>query len=110
VRQLIRRLRTCESGSAIVEYGLLIAVIALALVGVLKLFRNSVGELTNRTAVSVSKQTGSGYGTGGTGGGGSSGNHATNGPATPEPDSSSTEPESPPATGGATTAIRFGIP
>jgi Flp pilus assembly pilin Flp len=110
VRQLIRRLRTCESGSAIVEYGLLIAVIALALVGVLRLFRNSVGELTNRTAVSVSEQKGSGYGTGGTGGGGSSGKHATNGSATPEPDSSSAEPESPAPTGGATAAIRFGIP
>jgi Flp pilus assembly pilin Flp len=108
VRQLIRRLRTCESGSAIVEYGLLIAVIALALVGVLSLFRNSVGELTNRTAVSVSEQTGSGYATGGTGGGGSSGNHAR--PATPEPDSSAAEPESPPETGGATAALRFGIP
>ena len=67
MRQLIRRLRTCEAGSGLVEYALLIAVVALGLVGVLRFFRNTTGGLTNRVSVSVSTQTGGGYG-GGTGG------------------------------------------
>lgn len=103
MRQLIRRLRTCEAGTGLVEYGLLIAAVALGLVGVLTLLRDSVGGLTNRTAISVSQAAG-GYGTGGTVGGPPSGRPAA-------PDSSSAEPDSSAAAGRATAAsFRLAIP
>ncbi len=109
MRQLIGRLRGCEAGSGLVEYALLLAVVALGLVGVLRLFRNSAGGLTNRVAVSVSTQTAGSYGTPGTTGSPTAGPVAHR-PGTPEPDSSSAEPDSSSATGGgATAALRFGI-
>lgn len=67
--QLVRRFWSSESGSALVEYGLIIAVVALGLIAVLSHFRNAVGNLTNRTAVSVSRQSSQGYGSGGSDGG-----------------------------------------
>ena len=112
MRQLVRRLRTCEAGSAIVEYGILIAVVAVCLVGVLRVFRNAVGGLTNRTAVSVSTQTARGYGAGGGVGGAPGGGYAAYEPASPDPaDSSSAQPDSSSATGGATAAaFRLALP
>ena len=106
MRQLIRRFRTCEAGAGAVEYALLIAVVALGLVGMLTIFRNSVGDLTNRTAVSVSKKSSGGYGKGGGIGGGSRGGPVAYKPAADEPDSSSAQPDSSSATAGAT-AARF---
>jgi Flp pilus assembly pilin Flp len=111
MRELFRRIRTCETGAGLVEYGLLLAVVALGLVGVLRLFRNSVGGLTNRAAVSVSTQTGGSYGVGGGGGGAPSGGHAAQRPATPDPDSSSAETDTPADAGGATAgSFRLTIP
>jgi Flp pilus assembly pilin Flp len=110
VRQLFRRLRTCETGAGLVEYALLIAVVALGLVGVLRLLRNAAGGLTNRAAVGVSTQTGGKYGVAEPVGGAPSGRPAAHRPATPDPDSSSAQPDSLSAGGGATTAFRFGIP
>jgi Flp pilus assembly pilin Flp len=107
VRQLIRRLRTCEAGSGLVEYALLIAVVALGLVGVLRFFRNTTGGLTNRVSVSVSTQTGGGYG-GGTGGAPSA-SPVAHRPAT-APDSSSGAPDSSSASGGVTAVLGFEIP
>ena len=60
MQRLIRRLRTSETGEGLVEYGMLIALVALALIGVLTAFRNMVGGATNRTAVAIS--TPAGYG------------------------------------------------
>jgi Flp pilus assembly pilin Flp len=62
MRQIVRRLRSVESGSALVEYGLIIAVIALGLIAVLGMARNSVGDLTNQTAVTVGRASAQGYG------------------------------------------------
>ena len=62
MRQLVRSLRTCEAGAGLVEYSLLIAVVAVGLIGTLRLYRSVVGDLTTRTAVSISAQAGSGYG------------------------------------------------
>ncbi len=109
MRQLVRRLRTCEEGAGLVEYALLIAVIALGLVGVLTFFRNTAGGLTNQVATSVSTKTAGGYGVGGSGGA-PSGSPAGPGPGTTDPDSASAEPDSSSATGGATAALRFRIP
>lgn len=109
MRQLFRRLRTCEAGAGLVEYALLTAVVTLGLVGVLRVFRNAVGGLTHRTAVNVSTQTGGRYGAGGAAGWAPGGPTAHR-PATPDPDSSSAQPDSPAAGGGATTAFRFAIP
>ena len=65
--QLVRRFRSCETGSALTEYGLIIAAVALGLIALLAGFRNAVGDLTNRTSVTISHQTsrGAGYGRGG---------------------------------------------
>ena len=41
---LLRRLRSCETGSALTEYTLMIAVLVLGLVAALGVFRNSVGQ------------------------------------------------------------------
>jgi Flp pilus assembly pilin Flp len=65
---LLRRLRSCETGSALTEYGLMIAVLVLGLVAALGVFRNSVGNMTNRTSGTISRQTSHSYGSGGGGG------------------------------------------
>src|SRR5262245_59077138 len=92
--QLVRRFRSCESGSALVEYGLIIAVVALGLFAVLVGFRDAVGNLTNQTSVTISKQSGGGYGRGGgggigRGGGGGGGKSSPDSPAEPEDGDSS---------------------
>ena len=61
MRQLIRRLRICDSGAGLVEYTLLIGLLALGLAGVLTLYRGALGGITNRTAVTISKQASRGY-------------------------------------------------
>jgi Flp pilus assembly pilin Flp len=63
--QLVRRLWSAETGSALVEYGLIIAVLALSLIAVLTGFRSAVGDLTNRTSVTIARQSSQGYGAGG---------------------------------------------
>ena len=104
MRQLIRRLRTCEAGAGTVEYALLIAVLALGLVGVLALFRNAVGGLTNRTTLSVSTRAGGGYGKAAGVGAGSGGGTVVHWPGAADPDSASVEPDSSSASGGPTVA------
>ena len=68
MKQLVRRFRSCETGSALTEYGLLIAVVALGLIGLLAAFRNAVGDLTNRTSVTITRQSSQGFGYGRGGG------------------------------------------
>jgi Flp pilus assembly pilin Flp len=60
--QLVRRLRSCETGSALTEYGLIIAVLALGLVAALGVFRNAIGGTTSRTSGTISRQSGQSYG------------------------------------------------
>jgi Flp pilus assembly pilin Flp len=103
VRQLIRRLRACEAGAGVVEYAFLIAVLALGLVGILTLFRNSVGDVMNRTATNVETQTAGGYGSVGAYGA-PGGGAVAQGPAADTPDSSSAAPDSSAASGGPTVA------
>jgi Flp pilus assembly pilin Flp len=104
VRQLIRRFRICEAGAGAVEYALLLAVLAIGLMGVLAIFRNAVGGITNRTAISVSTHAAGGYGTSRSVGGGVIGGIVAHGPPATDPDSSSAEPDSSSAAGGSTAA------
>lgn len=104
MRQLIPRLRTCEAGAGAVEYALLIAVLAIGLAAVLGIFRNAVGNLTNRTAVSVSTHAAGGYGKGAAVGGGPSGGTIAHRLPNADPDSASAEPDSLSGTGGTTAA------
>lgn len=62
--QLVRRFCACETGTALTEYGMLIALMALGLVAALGSLRDSLGDLTNRTAVTISEQSSRGYGYG----------------------------------------------
>ncbi len=68
MRKFMRGLGHCEAGAGLVEYSLLIAVLALGLVGVLTLYRRSVDGLTTRTSVTISAQAGSSYGSSMSGG------------------------------------------
>jgi Flp pilus assembly pilin Flp len=104
MRQLIRRLRRCEAGAGAVEYALLIGVLAIGLMGVLAIFRNAVGGLTNRTAVGVSTHAAGGYGRATAVGGGPNGGTVAHRPAPADPDSLSAEPDSSSAAGGTTAA------
>ena len=62
MEQFFRRFRSCQAGSALTEYGLIIAVLALGLVAVLGVFRNAVGDVTTRTATSISHKSSRGFG------------------------------------------------
>ena len=46
--KLLKRFVKEESGQAMVEYGLIIAVVALAVVGALALFRDKIKDLFDR--------------------------------------------------------------
>ena len=109
MRQLVRRLRSCEAGSGLVEYALLIAVVALGLVGVLRFFSNTAGGLTNRVAVSVSAGTAAGYGSRGAGVAPSASPAGPKSPAA-DSDSASAEPDSSGAAGGAAAVFRIELP
>ena len=82
VRQLIRRFCSCERGAGLVEYGLILGILALGVIGVMHVFRRAVGDMTNRTAVTISKQSATGYAAGSALGGASSG---AGSPVSPEP-------------------------
>ena len=61
VRQLIRRFRACEAGAGLVEYGLLLALGALALIAAMRLCTSAMAGLTSRATVTISKQSAGGY-------------------------------------------------
>jgi Flp pilus assembly pilin Flp len=71
VRQLIRRFRACEAGAGLVEYGLLLALGALALIAAMQLCTGAMAGLTSRATFTISKQSAGGYAPGpnSTGGG-----------------------------------------
>ncbi|MEZ0336233.1 MAG: hypothetical protein ACAI18_19750 [Gemmatimonadales bacterium] len=43
------------------EYGLILAILALGVIGVMHVFRRALGDMTNRTAVIISKQPATRY-------------------------------------------------
>src|SRR5919201_845641 len=70
---ITRRLATEQRGEAMVEYALVMGLIAAGLVVLLVLFRNAAGRSLDRTASAVSGAAGNGYGGSGGSGGGSGG-------------------------------------
>jgi Flp pilus assembly pilin Flp len=87
VRQLIHRFRACEAGAGLVEYGLLLAMGALALIAALQLYTSAVAGLTSRATFSISKQSAGGYAPGP--------NSSSGGTAGSPSRGSSDDPESP---------------
>jgi len=87
VRQLIHRFRACEAGAGLVEYGLLLAMGALALIAALQLYTSAVAGLTSRATFSISKQSAGGYAPGP--------NSSSGGTAGRPSPGSSDDPESP---------------
>jgi pilus assembly protein Flp/PilA len=47
MRALLDRFVTDESGQGLIEYSLIVALVATALIAILVLFRNSVGNVFN---------------------------------------------------------------
>jgi Flp pilus assembly pilin Flp len=103
--QLFRRLRSCETGSGLTEYALMIAVLALGLVAALGVFRNSVGTVNNRTSGTISRQSGHHYGSGG-GAGLRGGAVTTVDPAPTEPESGQGDSTAVATTSGLPAALR----
>lgn len=91
------------------EYGLILAILALGVIGVMHVFRRAVGDMTNRTAVIISKQSATGYASGSSlgGGGSGAGSPVSPEPPVPPPDSLSAGGE-PPCAGGSATCTLAG--
>lgn len=66
--QLVRRFSSRERGSALTEYALILAALAIGVFAALLGFRDAIGDLTSHTSVTISRQSGGGGG-GGSGGG-----------------------------------------
>jgi pilus assembly protein Flp/PilA len=50
-----------ESGQGLTEYALIIALVAVALIGVLIVFRNQIGGVFDRASSELNNAPGSGY-------------------------------------------------
>ena len=50
-----------ESGQGLTEYALIIALVAVALIGVLIVFRNQIGGVFDRASTELNSAPGSGY-------------------------------------------------
>jgi Flp pilus assembly pilin Flp len=62
----IRLLRRGEAGQSLIEYAIVIALIAVGLIAVLSLLRSAAGGVLNGTAETVSRQSSAGgYGSSG---------------------------------------------
>ena len=87
MEQLFRRFRSCQMGSALTEYGLIIAALVIGLIALLGAFRNAVGGVTTRTATSISSHKSSrGFGYSGGGARPVGGQPAPETPPEPDPE------------------------
>jgi pilus assembly protein Flp/PilA len=50
-----------ESGQGLVEYALIIALVAIGLIGILTLFRNAIGNVFNETKNQLNNAPGASY-------------------------------------------------
>jgi Flp pilus assembly pilin Flp len=64
MRQLLRRLRDQDSGEGMAEYALLIALVAICLIGIIQVMRNAVGNSLETATTDVSQSAGTSYGSG----------------------------------------------
>ena len=72
----LRSWRRDERGQSLTEYALLLALVAIGLIGILALMRNGVGNAFNGSRNSVTAAgVGPGYGVSGGGGGNGGGNN-----------------------------------
>lgn len=54
-----------ESGQGLIEYALIIALVAVGLIAILTVFRDSIGNVFNKTAQNMDAAPDAGYGGGG---------------------------------------------
>jgi len=58
---LLRVFVTDESGQGLVEYALIIALVAIGLIAILTLFRNAIGNVFNATRNTLNNAPGASY-------------------------------------------------
>jgi pilus assembly protein Flp/PilA len=61
MRQLLKRFWSDESGQGMVEYALIVALVAIGLIAVFLYLRNSAGQVLDTAADSLKSQPTSGY-------------------------------------------------
>jgi pilus assembly protein Flp/PilA len=61
MRQLLKRFWSDESGQGMVEYALIVALVAIGLIAVFLYLRNSTGKVLDTAADSLSTQPTNGY-------------------------------------------------
>ena len=89
MRQLLRQLRRRDEGEGLTEYALVIGVVAVCLIVLLQVARNSIGNTINTAADDVSRTSTSSYGSAsapGSVGGGWGGGYGGGGVPTPPAD------------------------
>jgi Flp pilus assembly pilin Flp len=62
MRELVRRFRSRDDGEGLVEYAVIIAMVAICLMGVLKVARNVVGGTMKSAATEVARSSSTSYG------------------------------------------------
>lgn len=58
---LLRGFTADESGQGLVEYALIIALVAIGLIAILTLFRNAIGNVFNQTRNTLNNSPGASY-------------------------------------------------
>jgi Flp pilus assembly pilin Flp len=61
MRQLLKRLWSDEAGQGMVEYALIVALVAIGLIAVFLYLRNSAGQVLDTAADSLKSQPTNGY-------------------------------------------------
>jgi pilus assembly protein Flp/PilA len=61
MRQMLKRLWSDESGQGMVEYALIVALVAIGLIAVFLFLRNSTGEVLNSAADSLQQAPAAGF-------------------------------------------------
>lgn len=99
MKRLLRLFRTDERGQGLIEYVLIVGVVALCLIAVLVQARSAARDSYNRASTAVSRGGGAGYSAKGVGGGG--GGSTPGAAVVPPPGSGSPDSDSDDGLGGA---------
>lgn len=65
MQRLLRRFWSDESGQGLVEYVLIIALVAIGLIAIMYVFRDAIGNIFNNIAATLKGQPANAYGAGG---------------------------------------------